>query len=74
MGVSDVSPSAKDPVDLRRFFHDLATPLSGASLHLERATRLIERGQDATEALTMVRQQLERAFELFERGRAELVG
>jgi signal transduction histidine kinase len=72
--VSIVSQSANDPVDLRRFFHDLATPLSGASLHLERATRLIERGQDASEALTMVRQQLERAFELFERGRAELIG
>jgi signal transduction histidine kinase len=69
-----VSQSANDGVDLRRFFHDLATPLSGASLHLERATRLIERGQDASEALTMVRQQLERAFELFERGRAELIG
>jgi signal transduction histidine kinase len=65
---------ANESVDLRRFFHDLATPLSGASLHLERATRLIERGQDASEALTMVRQQLERAFELFERGRAELIG
>ncbi len=72
--MSKVSQSARDPVDLRRFFHDLATPLSGASLHLERATRLIERGQDASEALTMVRQQLERAFELFERGRAELIG
>ena len=70
----NVNSSADGPIDLRRFFHDLATPLSGASLHLERATRLIERGQDASEALTMVRQQLERAFELFERGRAELVG
>lgn len=69
-----VNSSTNGPVDLRRFFHDLATPLSGASLHLERATRLIERGEDASEALAMVRQQLERAFELFERGRAELVG
>jgi len=43
-------------------------------LHLERAARLIERGEDASEALTMVRQQLERAFQLFERGRAELLG
>ena len=74
LGVLNVNSSANSPVDLRRFFHDLATPLSGASLHLERATRLIERGEDASEALTMVRQQLERAFELFERGRAELLG
>ncbi|MGE5414411.1 MAG: hypothetical protein ACM3NW_09570 [Syntrophomonadaceae bacterium] len=70
-------PAVNDPAssggDLRRFFHDLATPLSGASLHLERATRLLARGEDASEALAMVRQQLERAFELFERGRAELV-
>ena len=69
-----VSHSAESKGDLRRFFHDLATPPSGASLHLERATRLIERGEDASEALTMVRQQLERAFQLFERGRAELLG
>ncbi len=70
-------PASAGPVvsreDLRRFFHDLATPLSGASLHLERATRLLARGEDASEAIAMVRQQLERAFELFERGRAELV-
>jgi len=69
-----VNSNANNPVDLRRFFHDLATPLSGASLHLERASRLIDRGEDPSEALAMVRQQLERAFELFERGRAELVG
>jgi exonuclease VII small subunit len=66
-------PDVSDSPELRRFFHDLATPLSGASLHLERATRLLERGEDASEALAMVRQQLERAFELFERGRAEFV-
>ena len=70
-------PAVSDPADpggnLRRFFHDLATPLSGASLHLERATRLLARGEDPSEALAVVRQQLERAFELFERGRAELV-
>ena len=36
---------------LERFFHDLATPLSGLSLHLERALRLSEKGEDATEAL-----------------------
>jgi hypothetical protein len=59
--------------DLRRFFHDLATPLSGASLHLERASRMAARGEDPEEALSTARRELHRAFELFERGRAELL-
>lgn len=54
---------------LERFFHDLATPLSAASLHLERASRQSARGDDPTEALGVARGELERAFELFERGR-----
>lgn len=56
-------------VALRRFFHDLATPLSGVGLHLERASRLSSRGEDPSEALAVARRELERAFELFERGR-----
>ncbi len=59
--------------DLRRFFHDLATPLSGASLHLERASRQTSRGEDPTEALETARRELDRAFDLFERGRAALL-
>jgi signal transduction histidine kinase len=59
--------------DLRRFFHDLATPLSGASLHLERASRMAARGEDPEEALSTARRELHRAFELFEQGRAELL-
>jgi signal transduction histidine kinase len=61
------------PAALRRFFHDLATPLSGASLHLERAARMTSRGEDPTEALTTARRELDRAFDLFERGRAALL-
>lgn len=60
-------------VELRRFFHDLATPLSGASLHLERASRMAARGEDPEEALATARRELHRAFELFERGREELL-
>jgi len=60
-------------LDLRRFFHDLATPLSGASLHLERASRMAARGEDPEEALATARRELHRAFELFEKGRAELL-
>jgi signal transduction histidine kinase len=59
--------------ELRRFFHDLATPLSGVSLHLERASRLAARGEDPEEALSTARRELHRAFELFERARAELL-
>ena len=40
-----------ETLTLRRFFHDLATPLSGLSLHLERAHRLAQKGEDASEAL-----------------------
>ena len=67
------SAKSEAPLDLRRFFHDLATPLSGASLHLERASRLIARGEDPEEALATARRELHRAFDLFERGRAELL-
>jgi hypothetical protein len=62
-----------EPERLRRFFHDLATPLSSASLHLERASRLAARGEDPEEALATARRDLARAFELFERGREELL-
>ena len=59
--------------ELRRFFHDLATPLSGLGLHLERAVRLAARGEDPTEALGVAKRELERAFQLFEKGREDLL-
>jgi hypothetical protein len=40
---------------------------------MERAVRLSSRGGDATEALATARRELERAFELFERGRDALL-
>ncbi len=58
---------------LERFFHDLATPLSALSLHLERAYRLASRGEDPTEALGVARRELEKAFGLFERSRDVLL-
>jgi hypothetical protein len=60
--------------DLRRFFHDVATPLSAVSLHLERAFRLAQKGEDPSEALATARRELDRAFALFEKGRESLVG
>ena len=63
----------KSSTDLRKFFHDLATPLSAVSLHLERASRLIARGEDADDALSTAREQLDRAFALLERGREDLL-
>lgn len=62
-----------DRAALERFFHDLATPLSGLSLHLERAHRLAARGEDASEALGVALREVERAFALFESGRATLL-
>ena len=58
---------------LHRFFHDLATPLSAVSLHLERALRLSDRGVDAGEPLRVAQRELERAFGLFEQGRSALL-
>jgi signal transduction histidine kinase len=54
---------------LRRFFHDLATPLSAVSLHLEAADRRVRRGESPSEALGIARAELSRAFELFEHSR-----
>lgn len=58
---------------LHRFFHDVATPLSGVALHLERASRLHARGEDPADALAMARRELDRAFDMFERGRAAIL-
>jgi signal transduction histidine kinase len=66
-----------DPVTrrlfLRSFLHDLATPLSAVSLHLEGADRRLQRGADPSESLATARQELSKAFELFERGRELLL-
>ena len=58
---------------LKRFFHDLATPLSAVSLHLEGADRRARRGADPSEALTVARAELGKAFDLFDRGREFLL-
>jgi len=58
---------------LRTFLHDLATPLSAVSLHLEGASRRLARGGDASESLEIAKTELGRAFELFERGRELLL-
>ena len=66
-------PKAQAP-DLRRFLHDVSAPLSAVALHLETASRRVARGDDPGEALATARRELARAFELFDRGRAELLG
>ena len=58
---------------LRTFLHDLATPLSAVSLHLEGANRRLQRGDDPSESLGIARAELSRAFELFEHGRELLL-
>ena len=58
---------------LRTFFHDLATPLSAVSLHLEGASRRHARGQDPAESLETAKSELARAFDLFEKGRELLL-
>ena len=58
---------------LRSLFHDLATPLSAVSLHLEGASRRAARGDDPSPSLDVARHELSRAFDLFERGRELLL-
>jgi signal transduction histidine kinase len=58
---------------LKRFFHDLATPLSAVSLHLEGADRRARRGTDPSDALSIARTELGKAFDLFDRGREFLL-
>ncbi|HEY3172626.1 MAG TPA: ATP-binding protein [Thermoanaerobaculia bacterium] len=58
---------------LRTFLHDLATPLSAVSLHLEGASRRFARGEDVSESLEIAKTELGRAFELFESGRELLL-
>jgi len=58
---------------IRTFLHDLATPLSAVSLHLEGANRRLLRGDDPSESLGIARTELARAFELFEQGRELLL-
>lgn len=58
---------------LRLFLHDLATPLSAVSLHLEGADRRARKGADPSESLAVARAELSKAFELFELGRELLV-
>ena len=72
--MSDESAAAGARRDfLRRFFHDLATPLSAVSLHLEGADRRARRGADPSESLAIARAELAKAFELFDRGREFLL-
>ena len=58
---------------LRRFLHDVATPLSAVSLHLEAADRRVRRGADPAESLEIARAEIARAFDLFDRGRELLL-
>jgi signal transduction histidine kinase len=57
----------------RTFLHDLATPLSAVSLHLEGAIRRLARGDNPAESLDVARMELGRVFELFEDGRELLL-
>ena len=58
---------------LRRFLHDVSAPLSAVALQLETASRLYARGGDPSAALATAQRELSRAFDLFDRGREELL-
>ncbi len=61
------------PERLRRFLHDVSAPLSAVALHLESASRRAQKGEDPSQALEAARKDLRRAFEIFERGREDLL-
>ncbi|HEY7368924.1 MAG TPA: hypothetical protein VIA29_03490 [Thermoanaerobaculia bacterium] len=52
----------------------MSAPLSAVALHLEAASRRAARGEDPSGPLATARKELARAFELFEKGRAEMLG
>jgi hypothetical protein len=66
--------SFPSPEDFRRFLHDVSGPLSAVALHLEAAARRVQKGEDAAAPLETARRELDKAFELFERGRESLTG
>lgn len=71
---NETRPAASARRDfLRRFLHDLATPLSAVSLHLEAADRRVRRGADPSESLAIAKAEIGRAFDLFDRGRELLL-
>jgi hypothetical protein len=74
MGPNEAERNSSRLPELRRFLHDVSAPLSAVALHLETASRRAARGDDPGEALATARRELAKAFELFERGRAELLG
>jgi len=73
MSSERASGTLVDRTRLRRFLHDVSAPLSAVSLHLEAASRRAARGDDPTDSLATARRELARAFELFEKGRQELL-
>lgn len=74
MTQNEASAAERDPARrLRRLLHDLAAPLSAVALHLEVASRRATRGEDPSEPLETARRELARVFDLFERGRAEVL-
>jgi hypothetical protein len=66
-------PTVTDQKSLRRFFHDLAGPLSALALQIESANRSLATGKDAAPALARAREELGKAFQLFESGRDALL-
>jgi two-component system OmpR family sensor kinase len=66
-----IDPARRD--FLKRFFHDIATPLSAVSLHLEGADRRVRRGADPSGPLAVARTELGKAFDLFNQGREFLL-
>ncbi len=63
-----------EPARLRRFLHDVSAPLSAVALNLETASRRAAKGEDPSTLLDLARRELARCFEIFERGRSELLG
>jgi len=71
--VSEENGASAGGERLRRFLHEVSAPLSAVAFQLEAASRRAAKGEDPSAALAAAREHLNRAFDLFERGRAELL-
>jgi hypothetical protein len=68
------APGNLEIVSMDEILKSVAAPLTVVALRLEQARLSLSRGQDPAAALRSAREELDRAFDAFEKGRARLFG
>ena len=64
---------AREQATLRVFLREVANPLSAVALHLETASRRLSRGEDPAKWLGVAQKELDKALDLFERRRTQIL-